>query len=118
MTNRRINELIAEHIMGLELDRGKDGTYDAVYIYKTAPNYTLCRPIPDYCTDIKLAFGVVEKIGDIKVSANTKDCFGVDYIDGYYHVGWGFNTSLHKSLPMAIALAAIEIIRARGIEVD
>ncbi len=117
MKNSKINELIAEHIMGLELDRGEDGTYDAVHIYKIEPMY-VCRPVPDYCNDIKLAFVLVEKIGDIKISANTTGYFQIDYIDGYYHAGWGFNTNLHKSLTMAIALAALEVIRAKGIEID
>jgi|GEM_PF-3778531 len=115
MENRKIDALIAKHIFGLELHHRQE------FHFKDMQKCNCCylpRPIPDYCTDIKLAFGVVEKIGDIKVSANTKDCFGVDYIDGFYHVGWGFSSNLHKSLPMAIALAALEIIRARGIEID
>lgn len=124
MENSKINELIAEHIMGLEIDREKDGKHEAFYIHKiapmhkTVPIHEISRPVPDYCNDIKLAFDVVEKIGDIKISANTKECFDLDYIEGVYYASWGFNTSSHKSLPMAIALAALEVIRAKGIEIE
>lgn len=115
--SRKIDALVAEHVMGWE--RSRDGSY--IYPPADAPTEVVGRYkaefdegwpywTPHYSTSVAAAWEVVEKIGgSFQLITGPKD----------YEWACGFGGSpppwtFNDSAPMAICLAAL---RAKGVEV-
>jgi hypothetical protein len=110
--SRKMDALIAEHVMGWQFYRDITGTYT------TNPNTGNLETVPHYSTDIAAAMEVVEKIraeGFVNIEAGYSafDVTMKDFSKGVddIKVVWG----IQPKLPMAICLAALKL---RGVEHD
>lgn len=112
MTNREINALVAEHVLNLPLDKGKEDKDVPCIIIGVNP-YTI-RSIPQYSTDISEAWKVVEKLYEEDLIIELENGDFSDGGEGWYcHVPEPNINQFAETAPMAICLAAL---KAKGID--
>lgn len=119
MTNREIDALVAEHIMGLESVHATYKHHQFEFILRHKGCYTY-EPVPSYSTSIEAEWTVVEKLIDkrLKRLGHTDQVTGYElYINSdleyefrimdQHNNTWAMATD--KSFPLAICKAALEI---------
>ena len=111
--SRRLDALVAEKVFGCNSEFGGTGAWCRC---ENGPHSkTLGLTLPYYSTSIEAAWEVVEKIGPIRTSSCTHDCFSLTHWPGEWEAEWGDIGAYSKhSAPHAICLAAL---RSTGYEV-
>jgi len=97
MDLRKIDSLVAEHIMGLEV-RYEETWMD--FYLGTGP-----ERCPYYSIDIRDAWDVVEKLKNLDPYIRI---YEDDDGDGFWLVDFMSNQSMHKDITIAICLAALK----------
>ena len=115
MNNEKINELIAEHIMGYRNNKNWDDTHKP-YMWRHLTEAGHVEPMfPNYCEDIKAAFDILGEVDEwylIRKSTWFTCQLKPHRLSEEYFEGRS------KQKEMAIALAAMELIKARDFGVE
>lgn len=110
--SRKIDALVAEHVMGLY--RVRKMRSKGVLLHNPNDRDSHPQIVPFYSTCIKAAWEVVEKMPEFYIRLHR-------LLDGYRCEWYWINRDLHgfrrdaDTAPMAICLAAL---KAKGMEVD
>lgn len=113
MSDRKIDALIAEHVMGLEV------TWEITKIGRNIPWLNTedgLDLLPYYSTKISDAWEVIETLNCLNVSVNRENCMGVRY-DIIIYDDLDLKDKVvvtEDAAPMAICLAALKL---KGIKV-
>jgi len=111
MESRKIDSLIAEHVMEKEVLNASSCTKDGDDPYLMRIKNDHCIPLPAYSTSIEAAFSVVEKFGEYMcIHCNDKKGFVVVIP----RLPSGIQVEADTA-PMAICLAAL---RSKNVKVD
>ena len=109
MTDRELNALVAERVMGLRVDPDDCGCTDCI-LGETLNSLTL----PDYCNDIAAAWSVVDKMESLyyecEVYQGSAFCERQAKFWKSDNQGDSLSYATSESLPRAICLAALKAV--------
>lgn len=111
MTNDEINQAVATKVMGLSVDPERPNCLTTNHKFGALEGLRIREVVPEFCTDISKAFGVVEKLRE-KFEVEMRGEPNHEWDCLVYECGNGkpIAREAGDTLPKAICLAALKAV--------